>query len=94
METNGSILAPSVRLEVMPPDLSRADFVSSVDFGSPEGSLLVWSLYARGHDMLLFQTSDYTVSEDGRTATFSYKFPPMQNGDEYTIQQEVNIAMS
>ena len=94
MAIRGSIQAPSVRLEVMPPDISLVDFVTSVDFGSPRGSRLVWSLYAGGQDTLLFQTSDYTVSEDGLTATFSHRFPPSQSGVEYTIQQEVQIAMS
>ena len=94
MEIHGSIQAPSVRLEILPPDLSYVDLVTSVDFDLLSESPLTWSLYAKGHNMLLFKTSDYTVSEDGRTATFSHTFPPSQIGVEYTIQQEVQIEMS
>jgi hypothetical protein len=92
-ETYGSIRAPSLKLEIsqQPTDLRYIDWDTSTDFSITAGGILVWSLYDNGN--LLYQSSDYTVSPDGSTASFSHTFPPLDNGDTFTVKQDVAIAM-
>lgn len=93
-EMFGNIRAPSLRLEIsqqQPTDLQDIDWDNATKFDL-SGGILVWSLYDNGN--LLFQSSDYTVSPDGCTASFSHTFPPLENGDTFTVKQDVVIALS
>ena len=92
-ETYGSIQAPSLRLKVSSSNPGLIDGRVEVDLRN-EG-ILAWTLYDRHNGDVLFQSSDYTVSPDGSTATFSHTFlPHNDSGDTYTIKQDVHIAVS
>lgn len=89
---NGSIRAPSVPVRITPPySLSGVDWDGEIHL-QPDTGLLFWSLYDMNTSQLLYQGSDYTVSEDGHTATFSHTFPPTDSGDTYTITQDVMVT--
>lgn len=91
METNGNIRAPSVPVTISPPFLiSAVDWDGLIDLNLDTG--LIWTLYDRNTGQLMYQSSEYTIGDDGNTATFKHTFPAMDNGDTYTITQEVIVT--
>ncbi len=89
---NGNIRAPSIRIDVTPRYLmSGIDWAGEVKFDLGGESLLRWTIYDRLSDNVLYESSDYTVNDDG-TATFSHTFPPTISGDTYTITQDVIVT--
>ena len=92
METYGSIRAPSVRLEVDEGEIDYHRLDGAVRTHVADGQVtLTWSLRDHRGD-LLYQSSEYTVSNDGCTATFKHTFPQLDNGDTFTITQDVVVA--
>lgn len=90
METYGSIRAPSLRLEVDDGAIDYHRLVGTIDTRLDD-PMLTWSLHDHRGD-LIYQSTEYTVSDDGCTAIFKHDFPKIGNGDTYTITQELIIT--
>lgn len=88
-----NLTAPSIPVTVDHGKLDPYDLVGTIDFNFHHPSTLVWSLCDPNGD-LVHRSTDYELSEDGRTATFKHIVPALGGGDTYTITQDVIISNS
>jgi len=84
------VLCPPMKLEISPPDLSNAVWETAVEMNLNDG--LTWTVYDGNTHRTLYIGSDYKISVDGSTATFTHTFPPTKSGETYTITQDVVVT--
>ena len=91
--SNGSLRAPSISVTVDDGKFDPYALVGTIDFNLNHPSILVWNLHDH-QGRLIYQSTDYELSDDGCTATFKYDFPAMDNGDRFTLTQDAIVSSS
>lgn len=95
------IKAPSIPIQITARGAANDISLSEVVLGSETWQtavavdlnahpILEWHVYDV-EGVMVHRSSDYVVSSDGSTVTFEHTFPPLHNGDTFTLTQNVTV---